>query len=133
MKLGKEKMKLIGANIRHERNLRNMTMDELAEILQLSVAFLGLIERGQRGAKLANLIKIAEVFELTVNDLIGCKRSNVPEIREEWEGHEKSAHVEIQQKKNAVWSHMYDFSIEEIDFIIDLIKGFRAIKRNEKR
>lgn len=136
MKLTKESMKLIGANIRRERILRSMSMEELADILQLSVAFLGLIERGQRGSNLANLMKIADVFEITVNDLIGCKNSttpSIPEIRDEWEGHEKPTESDFQQKRNAIISHVYDFSIEEMEFLIDSIKVFRAHKKSNKK
>ncbi|MCD8157346.1 MAG: helix-turn-helix transcriptional regulator [Clostridiales bacterium] len=41
--------RLIGMNIRYERQLRNLTIEELSEIIGIAPGFLGLIERGQRG------------------------------------------------------------------------------------
>jgi len=125
-------METIGANIRRERLLRRMSMEELSEILQLSTAFIGLIERGQRGAKLANLMKIAEVFGITVNDLIYSRDSDALEVREEWEGHEKPIEQEDfmkQQKKNAIMSLVYDFNVDEMEFVIETIKGLKTLKR----
>ena len=125
-------METIGANIRRERLLRRISMEELSEVLQLSTAFIGLIERGQRGAKLANLMKIAEVFGITVNDLIYNREPEILEVREEWEGHEKPVEQESflkQQKKNAIMSLIYDFNVEEMEFIIETIKGLKALKR----
>ena len=133
MTLSRETMEVIGANIRRERLIRRMSMDELAEILQLSAAFVGLIERGQRGAKLANLMKIADVFGITVNDLVYSKSSDVLEVREEWEGHEKPVESTKQQKKDAIMSLIYDFSVEEMEFVIDSIKGLKTLKRNSKK
>ncbi|MCD7904931.1 MAG: hypothetical protein LUG24_05020 [Clostridiales bacterium] len=40
--------KIIGANIHYERQLRNMSIDEAAEMLDMAPFFLGLLERGQR-------------------------------------------------------------------------------------
>ena len=131
--LTRKNMEIIGANIRRERLLRRMSMEELSEILQLSTAFIGLIERGQRGAKLANLMKISEVFGITVNDLIYNREPEVLEVREEWEGHEQPIEQEEflrQQKKNAIMSLVYDFSVEEMEFVIETIKGLKTLKRN---
>ncbi len=52
--------KLIGSNIRFERQKRDLTIEELSEILNIAPGFLGLIERGQRGTSIKNLCKIAE-------------------------------------------------------------------------
>jgi len=134
--LSRKNMEIIGANIRRERLLRRMSMEELSEILQLSTAFIGLIERGQRGAKLANLMKISEVFGITVNDLIHNREPEVLEVREEWEGHEKPIEQEEflrQQKKNAIMSLVYDFSVEEMEFVIETIKGLKTLKRNTSK
>ena len=131
--LTKKNMETIGANIRRERMIRRMSMEELSEILQLSTAFIGLIERGQRGAKLANLMKISEVFGITVNDLVYSAEPKVMEVREEWEGHEQPVeHDEfiIQQKKNAIMSLIYDFGVEELEFIIESVKGLKNLKRS---
>lgn len=51
----KEIWQYIGAKIREEREKRQLTIEELAEILNIAPGFLGLIERGQRGTRLKNL------------------------------------------------------------------------------
>jgi len=134
--LTKKNMQVIGSNIRRERLLRRMSMEELSDTLGLSTAFIGLIERGQRGAKLANLMKISEVFGITVNELVYDREAEVLEVREEWEGHEKPVDQEEflkQQKKSAINSLIYDFSSEEMEFIIDTIKGLKALKRSNNK
>ncbi|MCD8214778.1 MAG: helix-turn-helix domain-containing protein [Clostridiales bacterium] len=56
--------KIIGANIHYERQLKNMSIDEAAEMLDMAPFFLGLLERGQREATVANLISFS--FPLTL-------------------------------------------------------------------
>lgn len=128
MPLSKSTMKIIGSNIRRERMVRNMSIEELSELLRLSTAFVGLIERGQRGAKLANLLKIADIFSITLNDLVYNKGVDSLEVREKDEENEE---VIKQQKKDAIMSLIYDFSSDELDFVITAVKGLRTLKRND--
>ena len=114
--------KHIGANIRYERTIRSMSIDELAEMLHLSTAFIGLIERGQRGAKLSNLIKTAEIFGITVNDLIYGRHGDALEVREESEA------VALASKKATISSLLYDFDSNELDLIISNIRALRTLK-----
>ena len=116
--------KRIGANIRYERTVRNMSIDELAEMLQLSTAFIGLTERGQRGAKLSNLIKTAEIFGITVNDLIYGDHGNALEVNEE-----NDADL-ILTKKATISSLLYDLDCDELDFIISSIRSLRVLKNS---
>jgi len=104
-----------------------MSIEELSEILQLSTAFIGLIERGHRGAKLYNLLRIADIFGITVNDLVYSKNPDVLEVRE---GNENSEESIKQQKKDAISSLVYDFNAEELQFLISTIKAMRALKRS---
>jgi len=60
--------KLVGMNIRRERELRKITREELAEILDLKVAHVGLIERGMRGATAVTLTKLAKVFNISMDN-----------------------------------------------------------------
>jgi len=105
-----------------------MSIEELSELLRLSTAFVGLIERGQRGAKLANLLKIADIFSITLNDLVYNKGVDSLEVREKDEENEE---VIKQQKKDAIMSLIYDFSSDELDFVITAVKGLRTLKRND--
>ena len=68
--------KTIGKNIRVERELRNITRDELAEVADLTVSHLGLIERGERGATPVTLEKLVKAFGVSIDKLfLECSES----------------------------------------------------------
>jgi len=60
---------MVGENIRAARLRRNMSIEELAELLTLTSGFVGLIERGTRGASSYNICRLAQVFGMTADDL----------------------------------------------------------------
>ncbi|MDO4300800.1 MAG: helix-turn-helix transcriptional regulator [Clostridia bacterium] len=62
--------KIIGSNIRYERKLRGLTIDDFAKVIGMAPGFVGLIERGQRGTSITNMVKIAEFFDITLDELI---------------------------------------------------------------
>lgn len=64
----------IGANIRYERRKRGLTIDEFAKVINMAPGFVGLIERGQRGTSMSNIVKIADFFGITLDQLI---RNNI--------------------------------------------------------
>ena len=115
--------KIVGANINRERTERDMSIDELARMLDLSPAFIGLIERGQRGAKLDNLIKIADIFGITLNDLIYEHANNDDKLLQE-----PNSDKEIEGKKAAITSLLYDLNENELDFIISTIRSLKVLK-----
>ena len=53
---------LIGKNIRNMRNKHSITIDELAKELDISAAYLGLIERGDRNVTLNKLCHLSNFF-----------------------------------------------------------------------
>jgi len=68
MPISKEQLRcIIGENIRQERLVRDLTIDELSELLDLTPSFLGLIERGSRGTTPLCLLKISEVLGLPID------------------------------------------------------------------
>jgi len=126
-------MKVIGNNIRKERTKRSMSIEEFSEIMQLSTTFIGLIERGQRGVKLANLMKIAEIFSVSVNDLLYTHPAASLEVREIDRVDNVKDELLLQQRKDALMSLVYDFSVGELEFVITAVKGLRTLKRSEER
>ena len=62
--------KTIGSNIRYERKLRGLTIDDFAKVIGMAPGFVGLIERGQRGTSIANMVRIADFFDITLDELI---------------------------------------------------------------
>ncbi|MBQ8508213.1 MAG: helix-turn-helix transcriptional regulator [Clostridia bacterium] len=61
----------IGKRIRAHRILRQMTQEQLAEASNISISFLGHIERGTRKLSVETLYKIAKALDCSANDLLG--------------------------------------------------------------
>ena len=60
----------IGKKIRNYRKERGMTQEELAEKLDLSINYVGALERAEKNLTLANLINIANALDVTADMLL---------------------------------------------------------------
>ncbi|MBE5899777.1 MAG: helix-turn-helix transcriptional regulator [Lachnospiraceae bacterium] len=60
----------LGKRIRSERKKLKITMEELAESANISVAYLGQIERGDRKATLEKIVSLANCLGVTVDYLL---------------------------------------------------------------
>ena len=60
----------IGKRIREERLRLNLTQERLAEDVNLSMAYIGQVERGDRSLTLENLIIVAKRLGVTVDYLL---------------------------------------------------------------
>ena len=61
---------MIGRRIREERLHLNLTQEVLAEDVDLTTAYIGQVERGERNLTLENLIKVANRLGVTVDYLL---------------------------------------------------------------
>jgi len=61
--------KIIGKNIRNERESRHLLLEDLAKLLYLSSSHLSLIERGKRGTTSVTLAKLSKVLDISIDDL----------------------------------------------------------------
>ena len=61
---------LLGKRIREERLRLNLTQERLAEDINISTAYLGQIERGERSITLDKLIPLANRLGVTVDFLL---------------------------------------------------------------
>lgn len=59
---------IIGKNVRKLRNGLDMSMNDFAEILGLTVATISLIERGERAITSYSIFKLSEALELPIGD-----------------------------------------------------------------
>lgn len=119
--------KIIGSNIRFERQKRDLTIEELSEIINIAPGFLGLIERGQRGTSLRNLCKIADFFSITLDELIKRYIAEGSMVKEE---------PVIEQKRTTALSFVNTMDIDELDYLISTIKAFKKynnLKYNKNR
>ncbi|MCL2191939.1 MAG: helix-turn-helix domain-containing protein [Treponema sp.] len=66
---GKELRAIFGKNVRCYRNRRNWSLAELAEYANISINFIGDIERGNKWPHPDSLTKIADALEVKVFEL----------------------------------------------------------------
>ena len=60
----------IGKNIRKYRKQMKATQEELAEMVDLSVSYMGAIERGQKLPQLKSFIRIANALHVSSDQLL---------------------------------------------------------------
>jgi len=113
--------KIIGTNIRNERIIRNMTRDELAEVIDLTVSHLGLIERGERGATPVTLEKIVRAFGITVDKLFKEPSSKIS-AREQ---RDKQTDTFF-KKVSALITHLSEL---ELELVSHTIRGVLATRK----
>ena len=61
---------LLGKHVREQRKLKKYTLEQLAEMLDVSTTFIGQIERAKGIPSLETLVKIANVLETSVDSLL---------------------------------------------------------------
>ena len=66
----------LGIRLAEMRAARGVTQQQLAEMADLSVAYVGYIEQGQRHGTLATYLSIVSALGYTLNDLISDKPLN---------------------------------------------------------
>jgi transcriptional regulator with XRE-family HTH domain len=110
---------IIGKNIRNERQSRNLSRDELAEMLDLTTSHMGLIERGERGATAVTLSKLTRVLQLPIDNFFSPPPALA--LREEKE----NGRIVAQKKINSLISKL---SEAELHFVIHMIQGISKTK-----
>jgi len=71
---------LVGKRIKEERKRLNITQEDLADKTNLSVAFIGQIERGVNRASLTTIEKVAQALEIPIANLF----KNIPTKKTEY-------------------------------------------------
>ena len=62
---------MLGKRLRALRKARGLTQQELGELLGVSASAVGMYEQGRREPDLATLVKLADIFGVSVDHLIG--------------------------------------------------------------
>jgi len=117
--------KIIGANIQNERILRSMSRDELADIIDLNVSHLGLIERGGRGATPVTLEKVVRTFGISIDSLFkdsGCSKKSAINQRED-------ASDTYYKKVSALITNLAE---PELEFLTYIIEGLGKTRKNDE-
>lgn len=108
---------IIGKNIRNARLTMGYTIEELAEQLDLSWSYVGLIERGERCPSLSTLLEICKIFLLTPNDLI-CGNTQ----------YNSSSKDSRQNKILRIETIISQFSDNELEFVVKLVKQMGKLR-----
>ncbi|MCM1253693.1 MAG: helix-turn-helix domain-containing protein [Clostridium sp.] len=61
---------ILGQRLREERIRSGLTQEQTAEYINVSTAYIGLIERGERSVTLEKIILLAECFHVSVDYLL---------------------------------------------------------------
>lgn len=106
-------LKILSVRIREERIKRNLTIEQLAELINVSPSFLGLVERGGRGLSIEKLCRISEIFNISIDSLL--KRGDkIPPSRYE--------------KINVL---LHNLDNNELDFVAEMLKLMHKHKINK--
>ncbi len=62
-------MSFIGKRLKEERNRLHYTQDEVSEMIGVTPAYIGHIERGERGFSIETLVKLCNVYKVTIDYL----------------------------------------------------------------
>jgi transcriptional regulator with XRE-family HTH domain len=96
----------VGENVRNARLNKGLTIEQLAELADISDSFLGVAERGTSGFSIETIIRLAKVLGVTTDSLL---LENAP-------GQEPSPKVDTLA---TILSGCAD---NEIDFMIEYVK-----------
>ena len=61
---------ILGKRLREERLHYGMTQEQVAEYINVSTTYVGLVERGERSVTLEKLILLARCFHVTIDYLL---------------------------------------------------------------
>jgi transcriptional regulator with XRE-family HTH domain len=62
--------KTFGEAVRSERLARKLTQEKLAEKADLSLNFIGIVERGEQMASLDSIVRLAEALKMSGGELL---------------------------------------------------------------
>ena len=114
---------IIGKNIRLERELRRISRDELAEMMELTSSHMGLIERGERGATAVTLSKLSKAYNIPVDHFFTNPNKGGLSVRED----DRSGPEVTRKKINSLITCLAE---SELEFIIHTVKGVIAMNQN---
>lgn len=68
--------KILGKNIKYYRKQKNLTQEQMAEALELSVGFVSQVERGIAKMSLDTLIDLCDLLECSAGDIINSAHTS---------------------------------------------------------
>ncbi len=69
----------LGSRVKRKRLELNLTQERLAELADISAVYVGQIERGERHMTIDILVKLSEILEISVEELLkDSTKENIP-------------------------------------------------------
>lgn len=65
-----KRLKILGINIKAQRLKKDISQEKLAEMVNISLPTISLIETGKQNTSILNIIDIAKALEIDINKLI---------------------------------------------------------------
>jgi len=119
-----EKTRIFGENMRAVRKQRGFTTEVLATFLNISTAYVGLIERGERRPSLETFLKVCEFFGESPEAMLK-EASRGLAVRETKMAAKNIDAEKIQNRNKMVISMLETFDPVELDHVISMIRGFK--------
>jgi transcriptional regulator with XRE-family HTH domain len=107
----KYSMKYIGENIRVARKKKNLTLDVLSGLSDVSESFLSMVERGASSLSIETLISICDALDVTPDSLLIEGRGNDPRPSD---------------KRDTLHTMLKNATDDELDFYINFVKLCRV-------
>ena len=109
--------KELGNRIKKARINQNLTQEQLAEMLDISVSYVSLIERGGRNATVETLLAIADVLQVSVASLL-----------------QDSADLDKDGEQSNIWQELTkNRTVEEKDMILQTVKTIVTFLDRQKK
>ena len=119
-----EKCAVFGENMRIARKERGFTSEALARFLEISTAYVGLIERGERCPSLETFLKICDFFGESPENMLNPRSVlSVAEKKPVING--ENAREQVKRKQKMITSMISTFNIDELNFLISAVKSFK--------
>lgn len=96
----------LGARIKNKRLEKNLTQEQLAEKVDLSAVYIGQIERGERKMTIQTLVKLANVLETSIEELLS-----------------DSTKGNLNAKLNELLEVAKKLDVSDLDKVINIIKA----------
>ena len=124
-----EKCLIFGENMRISRKERGFTSEVLARFLQISTAYVGLIERGERCPSLETFLRICDFFGESYEAMLTPRANQT--AGESRLARSENAKEQAARKQKMVTSMINTFNADELDHIIATVKSFKLFSQNK--
>lgn len=115
--------------LKRQREARGLSQQALSDLLNVSQGAVGLWESGKRKPDLETLIRIAKLFDVSTDSLLGISESSIANLQLFAEPKQPdTAQNPLQEEMNAIFSSLPE---EEKEKAMDYIRYLSQIRRKE--